>query len=200
MKKIAFFDFDGTITRADTMLEIFKFHTGIRKFYTGMTANLFYLLAMKLGWMSTQTTKEKLLSWFFGGMTEKEFDEVCRSFSERRLPVLIRAEAMTEIHKLRDAGFEIAVVTASPSAWVRYWTSPLNLDLISSKMEIKDGRVTGKLTGRNCNYEEKVNQIKYYFTLKDYDTIYAYGDSKGDSAMLSLATHPFYRSFGEISD
>jgi phosphatidylglycerophosphatase C len=34
-RRIAFFDFDGTITTKDTLLEIIKFQKGTLRFYTG---------------------------------------------------------------------------------------------------------------------------------------------------------------------
>lgn len=47
----------------------------------------------------------------------------------------------------------------------------------------------------NCHGIEKVNRIRNAVDLSNYDDIYAYGDSKGDSGMLDLATRRFYRSF-----
>ena len=49
--------------------------------------------------------------------------------------------------------------------------------------------LTGEFKGKNCNGEEKVKRIKAHLMLSEYDEILAFGDSSGDEAMLSLATH-----------
>ena len=68
MKKgIAFFDFDGTITKKDTLLEVIKFQKGTLAFYTGFFLLSPYLVAMKMKILSNQMVKEKVLKYFFGG-------------------------------------------------------------------------------------------------------------------------------------
>lgn len=195
-KKIAFFDFDGTITTSDTMLELIKFHFGSTRFYSGMMMISPSLIGLKLGMISRQKTKEKLLSHFFKGMKATEFDEICRSFSEVRIPKMLRMEAIKRIEQLKSEGTEMIVVTASASNWIKFWCAANGLPYLSSELEVKDEKLTGKLDGLNCNEEEKVNRIKASYSLEEFDEIECYGDSSGDKAMLAIATNPFYRRFG----
>lgn len=194
-RKIAFFDFDGTITTADTMLELIKFHFGKYTFYSGMIALGYSLIGLKLKFISRQQAKEKLLTYFFGGMQASAFDEICKLFSEARVPQLIRQDAISKIEKLKTENAEIVVVTASASAWVKYWCEQNNLPYLASELEIQDGKITGKLKGLNCNEAEKVNRIKQSYRLQDFSEIECYGDSSGDKPMLAIATHPFYKKF-----
>jgi len=64
--------------------------------------------------------------------------------------------------------------------WVAPWSDTLHVICLGSLLEVKDGHVTGKLVGKNCNGDEKVCRIKEVVHLTAYDTIYAYGDSSGD--------------------
>lgn len=194
-KKIAFFDFDGTITTSDTMLELIKFHFGSFRFYSGLLMISATLIGLKSGMVSRQQAKEKLLNHFFGGMAIASFENICKTFSASRLPQLIRKEALDKISQLKNEGTTIVVVTASASDWVKYWCADNSLPYLATELEKAEGKLTGKLKGRNCNEAEKVNRIKASYSLDDYDEIESYGDSSGDKAMLAIATQPYFRKF-----
>ena len=195
MRKIAFFDFDGTITSKDTMLEVIKYQKGKAGFYAGFFFNLPLMIALKLNVVSSQFAKEKMLAYFFRGMEEEEFQSACDLFSTCELAAMIRPAAITEIEKLKKAGFKIVVVSASAENWVKKWCRDAGVELISSRLEVKDGLITGKLRGLNCNGEEKAVRIQSAYNLSEYDEIYCYGDTKGDQQMLALATKAFYKPF-----
>ena len=193
-KSIAFFDFDGTITSKDTMLELIKFHFGNFQFIKGMLYVLPWIAGMKTKMVSHQFAKEKLLSYFFKGMLEYDFIQICNDFTSQRLPGLIRKSAMQKIEQYRKDKVPVVVVTASAESWVKKWCNSVNVECIASKMEVINNRITGKLKGNNCNYEEKVLRIKSNYTLENFDEIHCYGDSSGDRKMLEIATESFYRS------
>jgi phosphatidylglycerophosphatase C len=195
VKKIAFFDFDGTITSHDTMIELAKFHSGTVKFIIGMVALSPWLLGMKLKLVSKQNAKEKLLSLFFKGLTLLEFQELCNEFIKLRLPSIIRPLAIQTIKQLQNNNFQVVVVSASADNWVKPWCDSNNIIFIGSCLDVIDNKITGKLNGPNCNYDEKVNRIREKYQLSDFSEIHCYGDTKGDKAMLQLATHSYYKPF-----
>ena len=196
MKKgIAFFDFDGTITTHDTLLAFIRSSKGSIPFIWGFFINGPWLLAYKLGIISNQSAKERILSYFFKGMKQEEFEERCNRFSKNVLPALIRTSALKEISRLRQNGSLIVVVSASPENWIRSWSQAQGLELIASKLEIKEGRITGKILGKNCHGPEKVRRILEKHVMSDYEEVFAYGDTNGDLPMLKLATSSFYRPF-----
>src|SRR6476469_2752619 len=96
-KEIAFFDFDGTITTKDTLLEFIKFCKGGFSFYIGFLLYAPYLVAYKLKIISNQTAKEKILSHFFQDTPVEVFKNYCSDFSKKVLPALIRKKAIEEI-------------------------------------------------------------------------------------------------------
>ncbi|MEO7048422.1 MAG: HAD family hydrolase, partial [Ferruginibacter sp.] len=120
-KSIAFFDFDGTITSKDTMLELIKFHFGYFQFIKGMLYVLPWIAGMKTKMVSHQLAKEKLLSYFFKGMLEYDFIQICNDFTSQRLPGLIRKSAMQKIEQYRKDKVPVVVVTASAESWVKKW-------------------------------------------------------------------------------
>ena len=194
-KEIAFFDFDGTITKKDTLLEFIKFSKGNLLFYLGFILNLPYLAAYKIGLISNQTAKEKILQFFFRNTPVQTFKEYCHSFSKNVLPMLIRPEALEEIKCLKEKNIIVVVVSASPENWIEDWTKESQMELIASKLEIRDNEITGKILGKNCHGNEKVCRINEAYDLSNYYIVAAYGDSKGDKPMLRLAKKAHYKLF-----
>lgn len=195
MKRIAFFDFDGTITTKDTMLELFRYRYGTAGFWGGFLLNSPFLVALKLKLLSRKKTKERILKWFFGGQPLDTFQETCDRFASAIIPQLIRPKALDEFSRLREKGFEIVIVSASAENWLQQWCATQQVTLLATRLQVKEGRVTGLLNGENCHGKEKVLRIKQHFPIENYEEIYAYGDTAGDLPMLAIAHRSFYKPF-----
>ena len=195
MKKIAFFDFDGTITTRDTMFQLIRHQKGNRKFYLGFLANIPVFVALKLKLLSKQAAKERLLTYFFRDTEVTAFQSGCDTFAMLKLPSLVRPAALDDIKKLQCEGFEIVIVSASAENWIKTWSDQMGFALLGTKLEAVDGKLTGKLLGANCNGAEKENRIRAVYDLSQFDEIYCYGDSNGDKQMLALGTKAFYKPF-----
>lgn len=205
-QKIAFFDFDGTITTKDTLLEFIKHSKGTARFYLGFILTSPWLIAYKIKLISNQTAKEKVLRFFFKHTPLDRFERQCESFSRDILPTLIRPKALKEIAKLKEAGASVVIVSASPENWIRAWTKIIDASLLATRLETAPAppnpgtsnappRLTGKIVEKNCHGEEKVRRIKEAYILEDYHEIYTYGDTGGDRPMLKLGTASFYKPF-----
>ena len=192
---IAFFDFDGTITTKDTLLEFIRFSKGNARFNLGFMLSSPWLIAYKLKVISNQRAKERVLTFFFGRCPVETFTAWCDRFSAEILPGLIRPGALEEIKRLQTAGIDVVIVSASPENWIRPWTTAMQLSLLATRLEVSGDRLTGKIEGVNCHGKEKVRRIEAAYELKEYSKIYAYGDTKGDLPMLSLADIRFYKPF-----
>jgi phosphatidylglycerophosphatase C len=194
-QSIAFFDFDGTITTKDTLLEFIKYSKGRFKFYTGFLLNSPWLIAFRLKLISNQAAKERILTWFFRNTPLTEFQQTCNEFATNIIPKLLRPKAVEEMATLRRNGTTIVIVSASPENWIRPWAGSLELNLIATRLQVKENALTGKITDKNCHGKEKVNRIHELYQLPDYSIAYAYGDSSGDKPMLQLAHIAFYKPF-----
>jgi HAD superfamily hydrolase (TIGR01490 family) len=193
--KIAFFDFDGTITRRDTLFEIIRFQKGSIAMYAGMLLLSPVLVMFRLKLLSNQRTKEIVLGWFFRDTSLAQFRTLCEAFCRHRLPTLLRPAAVAAIKDHQSKGHLVVVVTASAQDWVAPWCVAMGITCIATKLEVKDERLTGKILGLNCNGEEKVCRIRAQYQLEQYENIYAYGDSNGDKAMLAIAGTAIYKPF-----
>ena len=194
-RRIAFFDFDGTITEKDTLLEMIRYRSGTAKYYLGFLLNSPFIVAYKIGLISNQLAKEQVMKYFFGKMSVSDFREYCESFAREAIPSLVREKARKEIEKLKAAGAEVVIVSASPENWLQPWCTQQQTALLATKLQVRKDKITGKIEGINCHGVEKVRRIKEAYNLNNYDEIYCYGDTKGDKPMLSLATFSFYQPF-----
>ena len=195
MKQIAFFDFDGTITTKDSFLEFIKYQKGIFRYYMGFLLNSPFLVAYKVGIISNQLAKEKVMRFFFGNMQVEKFQLACDEFSDNAIPSLIRQKALQEIKKLQEAGVEVVIISASAENWLIKWCASRGVSLLATRMQQRNGKITGKIEGLNCHGEEKVRRVHEAYDLSEYSKIYCYGDTKGDKPLLGLATFSFYKPF-----
>jgi HAD superfamily hydrolase (TIGR01490 family) len=163
--------------------------------YTGFFLNSPFLVAYKLNLIGNQQAKERILRFFFGGMSRQEFQQRCDEFAEKSIPALIRPGAVEEMERLRKTGTEIVIVSASAGNWIKKWAEKNGLSLIATRLEIVNDKLTGKIEGKNCYGEEKVRRIREEYDLSGYEEILCYGDSSGDRPMLRLATRGFYKPF-----
>jgi len=196
-KDIAFFDFDGTITTKDTMLEFLQFLVGKRKYFYYMLILTPVFVALKVKFISNHLAKEILLWIFIGGRKEEEIQNSGITFCKNILPTLIRSQALDALKMYQSKQVEVVVVSASAEYWVKHWCDEHGLILIATRLSIKNGNITGKISGQNCHGQEKVVRIKSSFKLDKYENVYCYGDTLGDLPMLSLATKSFYKPFRE---
>ncbi len=190
---IAFFDFDGTITREDSMLQFIRFSKGNLMFYAGILLLLPVLIAYKIGIIPNWRAKELVFSFYFNGMKEVEAMKLGQEFSEQVIPKLLRPEAIREIEFHKNSASKIVVVTASFSIWIKSWCELNHFELIATECDIRNGRLTGLIKGKNCHGAEKVRRIKEKFDLHQFDQIYAYGDSPADKEMVNLADFKYLK-------
>lgn len=193
--KIAFFDFDGTISKCDSFALFLRFILG-RKFYVKLAQNLHILVLYKLGFIDNTTAKERVLSSCIKGMEISKFQAFCKDFL-LQLESICKDSALQKIAWHKAQGHKVAIVSASFEEYLGFLAQKLGVDLIATKMEVVDSRITGRFSTPNCYGAQKVARINAQYNLADFLQIYAYGDTKGDKEMLSLASEgcAFYRVF-----
>ena len=194
---MALFDFDGTITSKDTLIEFIRFSVGEYRFLKGMALLSPMLLTFKLKLIPNNIAKQKMLSYFFKGMKKGIFFALARKYSLHHIDEITRPAALECIQWHKEQGHDIVVVSASIECWLKPWCDSYDINLISTKLEIDNGLISGRFSTKNCHGEEKVNRIKELYNLTDYNQIFAYGDSSGDKELLALTDKSFYQPFQE---
>ena len=195
MKQIVAFDFDGTLTKKDTLIEFIRYACGTRAFLFGFLRYVHLLVLMKLGLYPNYKAKQKVFAHFFEGMKIEEFDGLCQRFAKDNQH-LLRPKGVEAIQQAMDEGAEVLIVSASIDNWVREMiTDPV---IIGTQIEIKDGLLTGRFLTKNCYGQEKVNRILALYPHRSEYHLTAYGDSRGDKELLAFADESHYKPFRQL--
>ena len=216
-KKLYCFDFDGTLTTSDTLLEFIRYAKGTVRFLMVFLMYSPLLVLMKLHLFPNWKAKQLIFTHLFAGMRIEKFDALCRDFAEE-YQHLLRPKGVTLVHEALVAGAQVFIVSASIDNWVRPFFKVRGLDgvrVLGTQIEVIDGRLTGKFKSNNCYGEEKVHRIcealsaspsatspastfspasAAPFVRSQYE-IEAFGDSRGDQEMLAFADKGHYKPF-----
>lgn len=194
-EKFAFFDFDDTLCRGDSILPYLL--DCVRR---GVAPRRQIFLALKgyVRWRlhpgAASGAKSMTLS-FLKGRSRAEMDELARDFFRTRQSKRFLPLARRELERLRAEGYTIVVVTASADVYMRVLPDFLPVDHVLATRCAADGegRYTGEV-GANCKGEEKIRRIQAFLAEHgeeaDWPACRAYGDSLSDAPMLSLVGHP----------
>jgi HAD superfamily hydrolase (TIGR01490 family) len=198
MKQIVAFDFDGTLTTKDTLIEFIRYACGTRAFLFGFLRYVHLLMLMKLGLYPNYKAKQKVFAHFFEGMKIEEFDGLCQHFAKDNQH-LLRPKGVEAIQQALAEGAEVLIVSASIDNWVKAFfnTKETSLCVVGTQIEIKDGLLTGRFLTKNCYGQEKVNRILALYPNRSEYHLTAYGDSRGDKELLAFADESHYKPFRE---
>ncbi|MCH4147967.1 MAG: haloacid dehalogenase-like hydrolase [Prevotella sp.] len=193
MKEVYVFDFDGTLTRRDTLLEFIRFAKGNVAFGFGFLLYSPILVLMKLHLYPNWKAKQQIFSYFFRGQKAVDFDAKCRLFAREKRS-LIRQKAVAYMEEAQRKGAQIIVVSASIDNWVQPFFPQVRV--VGTKIEVENDRLTGRFLTKNCYGKEKINRLKEVLSgpREDY-YITAFGDSRGDKELLEYADKGIYRPF-----
>jgi len=153
------------------------------------------LAGYKVGLVAGERMKEKVLTRFFKGLSPETLEQMGEKYVREALWGIIRESAVEKIREHQGKGDEVVIVTASIAQYVKPLAFELGVGLIATELEVRDGLLTGRLSGVNCSGPEKVRRIREAFDLEKFSSIYAYGDSPNDREMLAIAGFPFMKYF-----
>ncbi len=191
MENVYCLDFDGTLTTHDTLLEFIRYARGTKALLWGLVLYSPLLVLMKLRLYSNGKTKQRFFAHFFKSMPISNFDTLCQQFAKAK-EGLLRPVAVDVCKHAAENGQRLIVVSASVENWVKPFVP--QAEVLATKVETADGRLTGRFLTPNCYGSEKVRRIREVLTgARDQYHIIAYGDSRGDSEMLNYADEAYLR-------
>ena len=195
MKKIYAFDFDGTLTTKDTLLEFIRFAKGTLAFGLGFLRYAHLLVLMKLGLYPNWKAKQKVFAHFFKDLTIEDFDAICQAFAASSHH-LLRPKGIEAINQALSEGSEVLIVSASIDNWVQPFFAKVKV--LGTQIEVKDGKLTGRFLSKNCYGQEKVNRILALYPKRQDYHLTAFGDSNGDKELLAWADESHFKPFREV--
>lgn len=198
-KKIAVFDFDGTITDKDSLIEFLKFTQGYVKLGWGLFVLSPVLALYLLKIIPNYKAKQLLFSWFYRGWDIEKFNAKCLDF----IPVLnqtIRPAALMAIRNYQAQNIPVIAITASVENWVLPWARANGInEVIGTQIAVDShNHITGRFSTKNCYGQEKVNRLLEQYPNRNTYVLEAYGDSDGDKELLAFADVGYLRKFNKL--
>lgn len=187
---LAAFDFDGTLTLRDTLLPFLLHLCGRRSVAAAFVRHAPSLVSSAAGLGDRDAAKAAVLARLLAGRPLAELADA----AERTAPTVRLRDRMVERvawhHRL---GHEVVVVTASPTVVVTPVARRFGVDtVLGTGLETDaDGRLTGRLDGRNNRGPEKLVRLRDHLDGATVE-LWAYGDSAGDRELLGAADHPVW--------
>ncbi|WP_144280820.1 HAD family hydrolase [Chryseobacterium echinoideorum] len=194
MKKLYCFDFDGTLTYKDTMFMFLRFYNPV-KFRIQFIRHIPLFILLKLKLADTEKVKKSFIGSVLKGQLQSKIEEKAKKFFEENYPKIFRENALDFINNIDRENTQSLIVTASLDIWAKPFAEKLQMKLVSTQAEFRNGIFTGNFIGINCNGNEKLERIKKEISGYKYDKIIAFGDTSGDKAMLKWADEGHYRFF-----
>ena len=198
---VAAFDFDGTLTRRDTLLPFLVRGLGWPRFLLALLACSPWLAGYALRLVRNDVAKARLLRATLAGRSLEEMQAWTTEWLAKDFDGQLREWTMARLAWHKAEGHCCVIVSASPDVYLKRVAAQLGFDgLVCTQMEINGGRLTGAMQTPNCHGEQKMLRLSAWLTGRFGEpalaslTLYAYGDTSGDKPMLRMARHAWYRS------
>jgi phosphatidylglycerophosphatase C len=190
---LALFDFDGTITDREMFVPYLEQAVPRRRLLLGKALLTPLGIGYRLGWIRANLVRAAVIRFGLTGLPLAHLQASGTVFAERVLPATIRPEALQRLRWHQARGDTVVVVSGALEIALAHWCAQHDVELIASRLEIRDGIATGRYVGAQCVSDEKARRVRERFDLVRFDTIHAYGDTPEDEALLALAHRRWYR-------
>jgi phosphatidylglycerophosphatase C len=191
-RRVAAFDFDGTLSRKDSLGPFLELVCGRAQLYRAMALRAPVLAGIAVGIGDRDAEKERLVGRLLAGRSATEVREAgaayARSLTEGDA---LRPDMLERIAWHRAEGHEIVIVSASLDVYLEPLAPLLGVDAVfCTRLGVgPDALLNGKLEGGNVRGAEKVRRVRAWLG-GDTAELWAYGDSAGDRELLAAADHP----------
>ncbi|MCY6483639.1 HAD-IB family hydrolase [Clostridium aestuarii] len=205
MEKLAIFDVDYTLTKRETLIELYLFMMKknpklIKYIPRSLKTVFFYLFKI----YDAKKAKE-CFAKFLVGINQKKMKELVKEFYEKRLSAILYKDAIDTIKKLKDEGCKIFLISASPEIYLKELYNIKEVDrIIGTRLKCKNGIYTNAIEGENCKGEEKVVRLKEVLKEEnievDFENSYMFSDSLSDLPLFELVGNPYLINYRKHHD
>lgn len=189
---LALFDFDGTLTTCETFPRFVRSVVAPERQRAARWPLLPLVAGYRLGLVSGTRIRAEIVRRGLAGMDAADFDAAARDWATRELPALLRPQALARLRAHRERGDTVLVVSGNFEGLLQAFAAAEGIVALGSRLEVREGRLTGRYAGPQCVQEEKATRVRAEVETGRFDRIHAYGDTREDRPMLLLADVAHY--------
>lgn len=197
-RRIAAFDFDGTLTRRDTLVPFLRRACGSQDLLAALRRTAPLAVKARTGRLDVElhhrdATKAELLRHLVTGREASWLAHEGERYAAT-LGAKLRPEMVEQVRWHRDEGHELVIVSASLHAYLGPFAAAHGFDhVIAVELEAgTSGHLTGDLAGPNVRGPEKAVRLRAWLDGDEPELLWAYGNSSGDSELLAMADVPVW--------
>jgi len=153
---LSVFDFDGTLTHHDSFIPFLRFAFGKRYFAGRLVRMALPTLHCVRRKLTRDELKEVLIRTFLTGVDEHWLRQQAELFCEKYWDKLMRPQGVLAVAAEVNSGAEVTICSASPALVLQPWADKLGIKLIGTQLEVKNGKLTGRITGHNCRCAQAI--------------------------------------------
>lgn len=184
---LAAFDFDGTLTRHDTLGPFLVRSRGRRRVAQAGLRHSISIGRAAAGLGSRDAAKARLLQSLFRTVSVAPTQRIAEEYATHVLARGMRNDTLARLKWHQDNGHTVIMITASLSLYAQPIAERLGIQTVyATTLSEVDGTFTGELIGGNVRGPEKARLLQRHSGAEDA-FIYAYGDSTGDRELLAAA-------------
>lgn len=203
-RKVAAFDFDGTLTYRDTLVPFMGTAAGWGRLGAASLRIGIDSLRRKMDVADRDEVKAEMLRRLFTGTETTEIRRRGGNYAKQilRSSKKINPAVLARLREHIDAGHDVVFVSAS----LVYYLNPIAEELgihhvIAVELSSTEGYLTGNLTRPNVRAGQKAIRLREWLgepaegPLTSTE-LWAYGNSSGDHEMLAMADHSYWLGKG----
>jgi HAD superfamily hydrolase (TIGR01490 family) len=193
MKELVIFDVDNTIIKGQSqkLLLEFVFKKRIIKFFRYLKI-LYWFALYKLG---ISKNPEKTMEYAYGFLKNKDeyyLENIINDFFNNKLKRYFFKEALDLIDKHKKEEREIILISNAIEPIIKKIAQYSGIKYyIATKLEIQNGKYTGKIDGGIVYGKNKIAKIKDFIEKNGFSfkNSWSYGDHASDLDILGTVTH-----------
>ena len=192
---IAAFDFDGTLTRSDSVLPFLRLVGG--RWWMMRLARHTPSVIVAAARRDRDRLKALATDAVFRDVPRLRVDALALEHGRAIAVRGLRDDVVSRLGWHLEHGHQAVIVSASYEPYVRVVAEALGAsDVVATRLGVSADLCTGRLDGPNCRAAEKVRRLEQWLSergLARADVeLWAYGDSAGDRELLASADHPVW--------
>lgn len=202
---VAAFDFDGTISRRDTLVPFLALVGGRRRFAAACARLGLSGARRSVDIRDRDDVKERIIRMLLAGRSEDELRTRGELYARDLLAGdQLRPMLLDRLHRHHERGHRSVIVSASLVYYLEPLARTFGMEhVIAVEPEVADGRLTGALVRPNVRAEQKAVQLTAWLDAQglrpaagagpaEQARLWAYGNSSGDHALLAMSDHRYW--------
>lgn len=191
MKKIYVFDFDGTLTKRDTLVPL-SIYFAKKGYIKSFLTFFFNYVLFKLKISANESLKRNFAKYFFRGKSIDEIKELLYDFFETQ--VKYKNKVYNDFINAVKNRNKVIIVSANFDFVVNTWLDFIDLKdviVVATELEIDNKYFTGRINGDVCRGLTKAKRLKKAIDTNAY-YIVSYADEVSDRDIMSLSNEQIW--------